>query len=132
MTPNQTMKPTAPLRYNFSALATTPCRGLSYSRSRRLADLDCFLEERGDVDDRALVARVNREQRFIKSDPFADFLDFGTTNRKIDRSVRFLPTAAQQHRRPTDQLGLDFFHNAGGFGRPGLNDLRAMLLQNCL
>ena len=35
--PNQTMKPTAPLRYKFSVLATTPCRGLSPSRqiSRR-------------------------------------------------------------------------------------------------
>jgi hypothetical protein len=30
--PNQTMKPTAPLRGNFSELATTPCRGLSLSR----------------------------------------------------------------------------------------------------
>jgi hypothetical protein len=29
--PNQTMKPTAPLRYNFSVFATTPCRGLSLS-----------------------------------------------------------------------------------------------------
>ena len=26
------MKPTAPLRYNFSVFATTPCRGLSLSR----------------------------------------------------------------------------------------------------
>jgi hypothetical protein len=32
MTPNQSMKPTAPLRDNFSVLATTPCRGLSLSR----------------------------------------------------------------------------------------------------
>ena len=69
------MKPTAPLRYTFILLATTPCRGLSLSRQRRLADLDCFLEERGDVDDRAFVARVNREQRFINRDPFADFFD---------------------------------------------------------
>jgi len=30
--PNQTMKPTAPFRYNFSVFATTPCRGLSLSR----------------------------------------------------------------------------------------------------
>ena len=30
--PNQAMKPTAPLRSNFSVLATTPCRGLSLSR----------------------------------------------------------------------------------------------------
>jgi hypothetical protein len=30
--PNQPMKPTAPLRYNFSEIATTPCRGLSLSR----------------------------------------------------------------------------------------------------
>jgi len=30
--PNQTMKPTAPLRSNFSVFATTPCRGLSLSR----------------------------------------------------------------------------------------------------
>jgi uncharacterized YccA/Bax inhibitor family protein len=29
---NQTMKPTAPLRCNFSVFATTPCRGLSLSR----------------------------------------------------------------------------------------------------
>ncbi len=29
---NQTMKPTAPLRCNFSVFATTPCRGLSFSR----------------------------------------------------------------------------------------------------
>ena len=29
---NQTMKPTAPSRSNFRVLATTPCRGLSYSR----------------------------------------------------------------------------------------------------
>ena len=28
---NQTMKPTAPLRYNFRELATTLCRGLSFS-----------------------------------------------------------------------------------------------------
>src|SRR5437762_3962172 len=30
--PNQTMKPTAPLRCKFSVFATTPCRGLSLSR----------------------------------------------------------------------------------------------------
>ena len=30
-TSNQSMKPTAPLRYNFSVLATTPCCGLSLS-----------------------------------------------------------------------------------------------------
>ncbi len=30
--PNQSMKPTAPLRYKFSVFATTPCRGLSLSR----------------------------------------------------------------------------------------------------
>ena len=30
--PNQSMKPTAPLWYNFSVLATTPCRDLSLSR----------------------------------------------------------------------------------------------------
>jgi hypothetical protein len=29
---NQPMKPTAPLRNNFSVFATTPCRGLSLSR----------------------------------------------------------------------------------------------------
>ena len=29
---NQSMKPTAPLRNNFSVFATTPCRGLSLSR----------------------------------------------------------------------------------------------------
>jgi hypothetical protein len=29
---NQSMKPTAPLRYNFSVFAKTPCRGLSLSR----------------------------------------------------------------------------------------------------
>jgi hypothetical protein len=29
---NQSMKPTAPLRGNFSVFATTPCRGLSLSR----------------------------------------------------------------------------------------------------
>ncbi len=29
---NQLMKPTAPLRCNFSVFATTPCRGLSPSR----------------------------------------------------------------------------------------------------
>ncbi len=29
---NQSMKPTSPLRYNFTAFATTPCRGLSLSR----------------------------------------------------------------------------------------------------
>jgi hypothetical protein len=29
---NQSMKPTAPWRYNFSVFATTPCRGLSLSR----------------------------------------------------------------------------------------------------
>ncbi len=29
---NQPMKPTAPLRSNFSVFATTPCRGLSLSR----------------------------------------------------------------------------------------------------
>ena len=28
-TPNQSMKPTAPLRNKFSVFATTPCRGLS-------------------------------------------------------------------------------------------------------
>jgi len=31
-TPNQSMKPTAPLRYGFSVFATTLCRGLSLSR----------------------------------------------------------------------------------------------------
>jgi|GraSoiStandDraft_53_1057289.scaffolds.fasta_scaffold178594_2 hypothetical protein len=31
-TSNQPMKPTAPLRYDFSVFATTPCRGLSLSR----------------------------------------------------------------------------------------------------
>jgi len=31
-TSNQSMKPTAPLRSNFSLVATTPCRGLSLSR----------------------------------------------------------------------------------------------------
>jgi hypothetical protein len=30
--PNQSMKPTAPLRYNLSVFATTSCRGLSPSR----------------------------------------------------------------------------------------------------
>jgi hypothetical protein len=30
--PNQPMKPTAPLRRNLSVFATTPCRGLSLSR----------------------------------------------------------------------------------------------------
>src|SRR4026207_2207200 len=30
--PNQSMKPTAPLRYNFSVFATTPCRGLFLAR----------------------------------------------------------------------------------------------------
>jgi hypothetical protein len=30
--PNQSMKPTAPWRYNLSVFATTPCRGLSLSR----------------------------------------------------------------------------------------------------
>jgi hypothetical protein len=30
--PNQSMKPTAPLRCNFNVFATTPCRGLSLSR----------------------------------------------------------------------------------------------------
>ena len=30
--PNQSMKPTAPLRYDLSVFATTPCRGLSLSR----------------------------------------------------------------------------------------------------
>jgi hypothetical protein len=30
--PNQTMKPTTPLRENFSVFATTPYRGLSLSR----------------------------------------------------------------------------------------------------
>jgi hypothetical protein len=30
--PNQSMKPTAPPRNNFSVFATTPCRGLSLSR----------------------------------------------------------------------------------------------------
>jgi len=30
--PNQSMKPTAPWRYDFSVFATTPCRGLSLSR----------------------------------------------------------------------------------------------------
>jgi hypothetical protein len=30
--PNQSMKPTAPLRDKFSVFATTPCRGLSLSR----------------------------------------------------------------------------------------------------
>jgi hypothetical protein len=30
--PNQSMKPTAPWRDNFSMFATTPCRGLSLSR----------------------------------------------------------------------------------------------------
>jgi hypothetical protein len=34
--PNQPMKPTAPLRDNFSVFATTPCRGLSLSRDRLL------------------------------------------------------------------------------------------------
>ncbi len=29
---NQSMKPTAPLRYKLSVFATTPCRGLSLSR----------------------------------------------------------------------------------------------------
>jgi hypothetical protein len=29
---NQSMKPTAPLQYNFSVFVTTPCRGLSLSR----------------------------------------------------------------------------------------------------
>ena len=29
---NQSMKPTAPFRNNFSVFATTPCRGLSLSR----------------------------------------------------------------------------------------------------
>jgi uncharacterized membrane protein len=29
---NQSMKPTAPFRYNLSVIATTPCRGLSPSR----------------------------------------------------------------------------------------------------
>jgi len=29
---NQSMKPTAPWRYNFNVFATTPCRGLSLSR----------------------------------------------------------------------------------------------------
>jgi len=29
---NQSMKPTAPLRENFSVFATVPCRGLSLSR----------------------------------------------------------------------------------------------------
>jgi hypothetical protein len=29
---NQSMKPTAPLRGNFSVFAMTPCRGLSLSR----------------------------------------------------------------------------------------------------
>jgi len=29
---NQSMKPTAPLRYDFRVFATTPCRGLSFSR----------------------------------------------------------------------------------------------------
>ena len=32
MQPNQSMKPTAPLRDNFSVCAVTPCRGLSLSR----------------------------------------------------------------------------------------------------
>jgi hypothetical protein len=32
MRPNQSMKPTAPLQYNFSVFATTLCRGLSLSR----------------------------------------------------------------------------------------------------
>src|SRR5437016_2304435 len=32
MRPNHSMKPTAPLGYNFSLFATTPCRGLSLSR----------------------------------------------------------------------------------------------------
>src|SRR6266446_6668200 len=31
--PNQSMKPTAPLQNKFSVFATTPCRGLSLSRS---------------------------------------------------------------------------------------------------
>jgi hypothetical protein len=31
-TPNQSMKPTAPLRNNFSVIATDPARGLSLSR----------------------------------------------------------------------------------------------------
>jgi hypothetical protein len=31
-TPNQTIKPTAPLSDQVSMLATTPCRGLSLSR----------------------------------------------------------------------------------------------------
>jgi hypothetical protein len=31
-TSNRSMKPAAPLRYNFSVFATTPCRGLSLSR----------------------------------------------------------------------------------------------------
>jgi hypothetical protein len=31
-TSNQSIKPTAPLRNNFSVFATTPCRGLSLSR----------------------------------------------------------------------------------------------------
>jgi hypothetical protein len=32
MRPNQSMKPTTPLRNNFSVFAMTPCRGSSLSR----------------------------------------------------------------------------------------------------
>ena len=38
--PNQSMKPTAPLRSEFSVLATTPCRGLSLSRWAKQAQFN--------------------------------------------------------------------------------------------
>lgn len=59
------------------------------------ADLDGFFEQRCDVDDRALVAGVDREERLIKIDMFADFFDFGKANREIDRVVCFLTTGPE-------------------------------------
>ena len=60
-----------------------------------LRNFDRFFQQRRNVDNRALVARVNDEQRLVKIDMFADFFNSGKADREIDRVVRFSTTGAE-------------------------------------
>src|SRR5215831_16520202 len=64
-----------------------------------LANLDRLFQERRDIHNRALVARVNHEKWLIGGDFLADFFDFRKANREIDRIGRALATGPEQNGR---------------------------------
>src|ERR1051326_7898009 len=95
-----------------------------------LRDLDGFLDQRCNVDDRPLVARVDHEQWFVDFNCLADFFDLRKPNRKIDCVVCPLTSRAENDRRPSDELRIHSFYRASGFRWKRLHDRHRMRIDD--